>query len=240
MGSKLVWDNGRFVRTPSEFERTAVVSYADGRYTPVVNKLLQSVQIHNPGLDVFVFRTPQEIGSPPHSHNPYAFKVYAIQKVRDMGYTTILWCDSCLRAVRSLVPLIHSINTHGVYLQKDGWPCGRWANDRALEYYGVTRDQAMDITSVYACFMAFNFKTEIANKFFDQWKRACQMGIFIGRWENNAKTESQDERCTGHRHDQTCAELTAYTLQIPIQPRVLLSATEVNARDRFFTSWDKP
>lgn len=238
MGSKLVWLNGKFTRTPREFEKTAVVSYADGRYTNVVNKLINSIHIHNPGLDIFVFRTPEEIGSPPHWQNPYAFKVYAIQKVRDMGYTTIMWCDSCLRADRSLVPLIEKINTCGVYLQKDGWPCGRWANDRALQYFGVTRDEAMDITSIYACFMAFNFKTPIANEFFAHWKLACQNGIFAGRWENTQKTESQDERCTGHRHDQTCAELTANKLQIQVQPRVLMN--EAYDPNRFFTTWDHP
>jgi hypothetical protein len=238
MAAKLVWHNGRFVHTPPEFEKTAVVSYADGRYTNVVNKLIRTVETHNPGLDVIVFRNPQEIGSPPHSRNPYAFKVYAIQKVRDMGYTTILWCDSCLRAVRSLTPLIEAVRREGVFLQKDGWACGQWANDRALEYFGVTRDDAMNITSIYACFMAFNFKTAIANEFFEQWKRACQMGIFVGQWKNDNKTESQDERCTGHRHDQTCAELVAHRLHIPIQYRVL--TTDVADPNRFFTSWDRP
>lgn len=238
MGSKLVWHNGKFVHSPEEYQKTAVVSYADGRYTNVVNKLIKSIQLYNPGLDVLVFRTPQEIGSPPHSQNPYAFKVYAIQKARDMGYTTIIWCDSCLRAIRSLVPLIKDINKTGVYFQKDGWPCGQWSNDRALEYFGVTRDEAMNISSMYACFMAFNFNTETANEFFAKWKRACQSGIFIGRWKNDEKTESQDIRCTGHRHDQTCAELLAYTLNIPLRDRVL--SYDVTAANRYFTAWDKP
>lgn len=238
MASKIVWYNGRFVHTPQIFEKTVVVSYADGRYTNVVNKLIRSIQLYNPGLDVCVFQNPQEIGSPPHYENPYAFKVYAIQKARDMGYTTIIWCDSCLRAVRSLESLIKDINQSGVYFQKDGWPCGQWSNDRALEYFEVTRDQAMNISSIYACFMAFNFKTDVANEFFVKWKRACQMGIFIGRWKNDDKTESQDIRCTGHRHDQTCAELLAYTLKIPLHERVL--SDDVTYSNRYFTSWDKP
>jgi len=238
MASKLVWHNGRFTQAPPIFEKTAVVSYADGRYTNVVNKLIKSIELHNPGLDIFVFRTPEEIGSPPHSQNPYAFKVYAIQKVREMGYTTIIWCDSCLRAIRSLVPLIQKINAAGVYFQSDGWVCGQWANDRALEYFGVTRDEAMNISAIYACFMAFNFKTELANEFFTKWKRACQMGIFIGQWTNDNKTESQDPRCMGHRHDQTCGELLAHVLKIPLHGRAL--SHDVTDPNRFFTSWNKP
>lgn len=235
---RLVWANGKFVRTPNEFNKTALVTYADGRYTHVPAKLIRTVEEHNPGLATFVFRTPEEIGSPPHSENPYAFKVYAIQKVRSMGYTTILWCDSCLRAVKSLAPLIERIKAVGMYFQKDGWVSGQWSNDKALQYFGVSRDEAMHICSVYACFMGFNFETAIANEFFMRWKRACQMGIFIGRWKNDERTESDDVRCTGHRHDQTCAELIAHQLHIPLQKQVLSS--NVHDADRFFTSWDKP
>lgn len=239
MPSKILWTSTGFTRVPDAFNNAVVISYADsGIYTRVVEKLKQTVEFHNPGLDVIIFRSPSEIGAPPHRENPYAFKVYAIQKAREMGYTTILWCDSVLRPIRSLVPLIESINNAGVYFQKDGYECGRWANDRALEYFKVSRDDAMKISSIYACFMGFNFKTELACEFFRRWKRACDDGIFKGFWKNDNQTESKDPRCTGHRHDQTSAELIAYHMPIPLNKAVF--SYDVNNADRYFTGWDKP
>jgi hypothetical protein len=239
MASRLLWTSAGFSRVPPVFNKAAVVSYADyGIYVKLVEKLKRTVELHNPGLDVLIFRSPEEIGAPSHQNNPYAFKVYSIQKARDLGYTTILWCDSVLRPVRSLVPLIEDINKIGIYFQKDGYMCGQWANDRALEYFKVTRDEAMNISSIYACFMGFNFKSELACEYFRRWKRACDDGIFRGRWKNDEKTESQDERCHGHRHDQTSSELIAYQIGIPLNAQVFSYDTKFP--NRYFTGWDKP
>jgi hypothetical protein len=61
------------------------------------------------------------------------------------------------------------------------------------------------------------------------WKDALDNGIFNGNWNNSNNTESTDPRCMGHRHDQTCAELVAHKLAIPLQPSVI---------NRFFKQWD--
>lgn len=232
---RIRWVNGRFVRTA---DRVAVVTFSSGRYIGVEQKLVSSLQRWSPDVDVLVFHDPAELGSPPHAENPYAFKVYAIQKARSLGYTTILWCDSCLRNVRPLDALLRTIQSVGVYFQKDGFMCGQWANDRALKYFGVSRDDAMQISTIYACCMGFDFKSPIAQSFFDRWKQSCEDGIFVGRWTNTEQTESQDTRCTGHRHDQTCAELVAHALRIPLHPKVY--SYDPSDSTRFFTGWEKP
>lgn len=231
---QLRWVNGRFVRTS---DRIAVVTFSNGRYLGVERKLVASIQTWYPDADVLVFHDYAEIGSPPHTTHPYGFKVYAIQKARSLGYTTILWCDSCLRAARPLGPLLQRIEALGIYAQKDGFMCGQWANDRALAAFGVSRDDAMTLSTIYACFLGFNFKSLIACEFFDRWKRACDDGLFLGRWTNDGNTESQDPRCTGHRHDQTCAELILHEMKVPLQPKV--HSYDPNDMERFFTGWDR-
>jgi hypothetical protein len=69
--------------------------------------------------------------------------------------------------------------------------------------------------------MAFDFRHPITSQFFAMWKDCLTAGLFRGSWKNDKKTESQDERCLGHRHDQTCAELCAHKLGIELQPMVL-------------------
>ncbi len=211
----------------------AIVSYADGVYAPFLHRLQASVRRHSPGIPVFTFSDFSDIGSPTHADNPYAFKVYAIETVRRMGYRYILWCDSILQLQRPIESLLPEITARGVYLAKDGWACGTWANDRALQAFGVSRDQAMEITSIWACFMGFDFAVPKAQEFFARWKQACEAGLFRGLHYDTNKTESQDPRCRGHRHDQTCAELVAYMVGISPGPHVL----SPNPRDpnRYFT-----
>lgn len=212
----------------------AIVTFANGMYTQYIPRFKEHMDTHNPHIPYYIFTDFKEIGSPSHMENPYAFKWYAIEKVRKMGYRFVLWCDSVLKSVRPVEQLLPEITERGVYLPEDGWKCGQFANDRALEYFGVTRDEAMTIPSVWACFMGFDFANPRTHEYFHRLKTACDAGIFRGRWGNTQKTESQDERCKGHRHDQTCAELISYQMGIPRGIHVV--TPDPNSTHRFFIS----
>jgi len=232
MTQVLKWNGNKFVSTQNII---AFVTFSNGRYLGREQKLRDTVRLHCPDADVFTFHDFSEIGSPPHERSPYSFKVHAIETVKNRGYKTIIWCDSVVRLRKSIDTLLPIIKRMGVYLQEDGWPVGVWANDRALEYFGITRDDAMNIEAVYACIIGFDFSNPIANEFLARWKKASNDGIFIGNWKNDLKTESQDERCRGHRHDQTCAELISYQLGIPRSRSLLGTKSE-----RYFTTYDFP
>ena len=214
----------------------AFVSFASGTYSEPQKDFVESIRKYNPEVPVFAFTKFEDIGSPTHKDNPYAFKVYAVNKLREWGYKKVFWCDSVLRLTQPIDTLLPEIEERGVYLQKDGWNSAQWANDRALEYFGLTRNEAASIESVYACFMAFDFTNPITNEFFTRWKKACDEGIFRGAWNNNTQSESKDPRCRGHRHDQVCAEIISRQLEIP---RGEGRVKPGNAEDptRYFTTW---
>jgi hypothetical protein len=230
--SKFVWNGTRFVPI---HQRIAFVTFANGRYAGHDAKLRQSVQTHCLEADVFTFHSFDEIQSPIHSQNPYAFKVYAIEAVRALGYEVIFWSDSINRLAKSIGPIIARTKEVGVYLPADGWKVGEWANDKSLAYFGVSRDDAMNIECCYACVLGFDFRNPITKEFFRLWKSACQDGIFCGMWDNTNNTESQDNRCKGHRHDQTCADLIAYKLGIPKSEPLLGEKSK-----KYFTSFRYP
>lgn len=232
--NRLTWTGTGFVQTK---KRIAFVTFSNGRYLGLERKLKRSIETHCPEADIFIYHDFAEIGSPTHGQNPYAFKVYAIEKVRSLGYEVIFWCDSVIRLVRPITTLIPKVREQGVYLQEDGWKVGMFANDKALAYFGVSRDDAMNMTAIYACVMVFDFAHPITPVFFAKWKQACKDGIFSGAWSNDDHSESQDKRCKGHRHDQTCAELVAYSLNIKLNPRML--SHDVSDKNRYFTSFDK-
>lgn len=225
----------RFAWGPNGFRRAryAVVTFASGRYAPFGDRLRFLLGRVSPDIDVFVFSHESEIGSPSHRGVPYAFKVYAVEAVRDKGYEVVMWCDSILQPVRPLETIIPEIERVGVYLAEDGWKTGMYANDRCLDYFGVTRDQAMEISAVWACFMGFDFKNPVTHEFMRRWKKACHDGIFAGNTFNNNASESKDPRCRGHRHDQSCAELISYQMGIPRSLPVL--HPEPGYTHRYFT-----
>lgn len=210
----------------------AVVTFANGIYLQVIPVMKRAMELQNPKIPLYVFTEFSDIDSPSHTENPYAFKWYAIEKVRKMGYRFVLWCDSVLKSVRPLEQLLPEIVERGVYLAQDGWACGQFANDRALQYFGVTRDEAMEISSVWACFMGFDFSNPVTHEYFRRLKVACDAGIFRGRHWNTDKTESQDPRCKGHRHDQTCAELISHEMKIPLGTHVV--SPDPNSPHRYF------
>jgi hypothetical protein len=213
-------------------EKVAFVTYADGGYVKPQQVLIRSIRRFYPDVAIFAFNSPAEIHPecPPHAISPYGFKVYAVEYARAKGYDVIIWLDSPNRLVRRIEPWLEEIATVGVYLQKDGWMCGQWANDKCLQYFGVTRDEAMQIPNIYACIYGFDFRHPVTETFFRKWKAACQAGMFYGKGKNTQKTESQDERCLGHRYDQTCAELIAHQMGLPLSPFVL-------GETRYFLSW---
>ena len=228
----------KFINTRSDRRgRVALVTFASGPYKGIETKLVSSMERFNPFITMFAFHDESEIGAPKHRDAPYAFKSYAINTVRMKGYDIVIWCDSCLRAVKSLDAFVDEIVSRGVYLQKDGWMCGEWANDRALEYFNVTREQSMHIESIYAQCIGFDFRSKIAHDFLSMWIGAAQAGIFKGNWKNDKQTESKDPRVKGHRHDQTCAELISYHLSIAKGPII---AHNDQAKPRYFTTWDHP
>lgn len=214
--------------------KIAFVSFATSFYIERQQTLIFSVRKF--GYDIYTYNTFDSIGSPTHQESPYEFKLHAIRAVYLKGYDIVIWCDSIIRMLRPIHNWIPEIEKRGVYLQRDGHSLGTWANDRALESFGLKRDDVMQLnTTIYACVMAFDFRHPITKTFLYKWKQCADKGLFRGKWHNRDKTESEDPRCQGHRHDQTCAELVARELNIDIGPRVMLIDSEATP-ERYFTS----
>lgn len=202
-------------------KRIAIVTVATGGYASLTNKLVQSCTTYVPNADVHVFHDVADVGAPSHADNPYAFKIFAIEKMRALGYEVVIWFDSPNRVIASMDPWLADVSRVGAYIQVDETQrIGTWANDRALDYFGFTRDEVIDLPAASASTMGFDFRNPLTEVFFSAWKTSMLDGIFKGKWKNDDRSESQDPRCRGHRHDQTCAELVSLKLGMPLQPNV--------------------
>lgn len=147
-----------------------------------------------------VFESEEQVAAPLHRQNPYAFKLYAIDAMRKLGFEQILWIDCSVWAVRPVHKVFDVITDQGYICQAAGYYVGSWCNDRTLAYYGLTRAEANSIPMYgNAGFLGLDFRSEIATDFFNKWKQAMTDGQFKGSW-------------TDHRHDMTCGSIIRHQL----------------------------
>lgn len=200
--------------------KIAVVNYSSpiGWYPDGQKRIEETMKKNGFDGSFYLFQDNDFFGSPSHSDNPYAFKVYAIQYAINLGYDVVWWMDSSIYAVRDINPVLDIVKERGYFFEQCGFSAGQYSNDNALEYFGITRDEAMDLGLFSAGFMILDFTKDIVREFFARWKKSCEDGIFKGQWNNSNKTESQDERCLGHRHDMSCASIVAKQLKMDYEP----------------------
>jgi len=191
----------------------AIVNFSTHEYAKGQNRLRESLKGRT-DADFLGFTSYSEVRSPTQQDNPYAFKVYSIEKALKMGYDQILWLDSSAYAVGDVDKIFHLIRRNGHFMEEAGHPASSWTNDRTLAYHGITRDEAQEIQLYSAGFTGLNFNNEITVTFFELWKQSMIDGMFRGNWNNINKSESEDIRCEGHRHDMSNASIIANKLNM--------------------------
>lgn len=178
-----------------------IISLANnrGNYRKALERLEQSLIGKFDG-DFLGFISEESIGAPLHTDNPYAFKIYAFLQAIEVGYSEILWVDSSCYAIKNVQSCFNEIEKNGYIMQEAGHMCGTWSNDVCLEYFGITRDEAM-LMPMYgnAGFLGLNTESDLAMDFFKLWSQAMEAGVFKGDWSN-------------HRHDMVCGSIIANKL----------------------------
>jgi hypothetical protein len=192
-----------------------IVNFSDFKYKNGQDRLYKSLKDFNYQGDIILLNNYQEIGSKTHQEVNYQFKVLAIEKARQMGYDVVVWCDASLYAIKDVMPVIYHTIEKGHLMEFCGFNVAQWSTDVCLNEFGITRDEAVEIPLHSSGLTGINFKNEVSSEFFKRWLDCGLKEIsFHGDWNNNYKQCSQDERCLGHRHDQTTASIIAHQLNM--------------------------
>jgi len=188
-------------------EKKCVVSFADkaGDYQAKMKRLEESLKGNFDG-DFLGFTDYKEIGCEPHSQIPYKFKPYSIQKAISLGYEQILWCDSPVVAIKNIQPVFDHIEKHGYcFFDNPGHSLGKWTNQKALDYFSMTREEALNVKMIMASCMGFNLPKSLfdeAELFFKTYLGLAD-SLYPGSW-------------TDHRHDQTIASFLINKMELEI------------------------
>lgn len=159
------------------------------------------------------YNDEHQVNCPPHDLMPYAFKVGALNRAVESGYTTLLWCDASVWAIKPLNPIFDYIEKHGHVFFMAGFNCAQWTNDRALEILSVSRDEAEKMPMLMALCFGIDVRHERSKLFLERLTAyVLETESVRGQWTNNHQTESRDPRCLGHRHDQSVASIVAARL----------------------------
>lgn len=211
----------------TEQNKKCIISFANAKnnYAKGLARLSESLRNNFDG-DFIGFISEASCGAESHDDNPYNFKIHCIKKAIGAGYEQILWLDSSVFAIRDTSAVFEHIANNAIIVQDSGHWLGTWANDKSLEYFGITRDEAMEIRMIgNAGLLGLNMNHSTTHQFFEEWQCAMINGIFKGQWNNNNKTESQDERCLGHRHDMVASSAILY--KMGIIPGAMISGEEL-------------
>jgi hypothetical protein len=136
---------------------------------------------------------------------PYTIKAAAIYEAKKMGYEQIIWLDCSVTVIKPLDEWLKIIDQDGYYFMTGGWNCAQECNDKSLEIFNYTRDEAELLPCLWSCIFAFDLTNERAKKVFDLFLRGRVYGAFHGSRHHD--NQSKDKRFLHHRQDQSALSL---------------------------------
>lgn len=186
--------------------KAVIINVAIGHWYPQgQQRLVRSLSQHGFEYDVMTW-----LDWPNDNYDktcPYNVKAAAFEKAMEAGYTHIVWADCSMWAVNNVMPLFDKINTEGYYLGMSGFNCAQVCSDKCLDYFGVNRDEAWDISDTSTGLIGFYIDNPIAKEFLTRWIKSAKDGQFSG--SRNHDGQSQDPRFLFNRQDQSCASVIA-------------------------------
>jgi hypothetical protein len=113
-----------------------------------------------------------------------------------MGYNQILWLDASVYPVKDITPVFDWLTEKGIFMEEAGHWAGTWSPQYVLDYFNITKEEAMKMPMFAAGYVGFDFRNPISQEFFAEWKEAMLNGMFKGSWDVT-------------RHDMVCASIIA-------------------------------
>lgn len=149
---------------------------------------------------------------PPNSYThedvPYYMKIAVIEEAIRQNFTHILFVDSSFWAVSNPMRMFDIISDQGYFFFSSGYNLAQSVNDVALNYVGLSRDEAESVNEWASGCVGFRLDNENGKKLYSRWKELMDAGLSRGsRLHDN---QSADPRFLFHRNDQSCLSLAAW------------------------------
>jgi hypothetical protein len=147
-----------------------------------------------------------------HEELPYYLKISAFEYALEKGYKKILWLDASFTAHKSTDKIFEFIEQNGYFFFCTGYNLAQSINDNALNYVGLSRDDAEKYMEFASGCVGIDFENEKGIEIYKLWKHYMDCGLSLG--SRNHDNQSLDERFLFHRQDQSCLNLATQKLNL--------------------------
>lgn len=144
----------------------------------------------------------------------YTVKADAFDAAIRGKYTTIIWGDCSIYAVRDMQRFVDRINTNGYWIGQSGYNASQTASDAQLAYFGVDRDWAEKTHDCATGIFGVNMDFEKPRQFIERWVQAGLDGAFRGSRQHGR--QSKDPRFMFCRQDQSAASIVLGQVGMPL------------------------
>lgn len=195
-------------------EEIAICSVAFGDlYLAQMERLKESVQLHNPDAKLFFYKTDLPEGARPMYESLYGFKPHAIHEAIKAGYRRIFWFDPAIIVQKDIRQYCKMAQNHrGVLAVQDDTPLADVCSQNAVNHFGIRRSYLCGKHLVGGSFYYFDFSFFPAFHVFNAWLEAEKKGIF------GSQQQEASEQLQGHRADETCMALSMYQHEVDLLP----------------------
>jgi len=184
---------------------TVINGAIGGWYPKGQERLSKSLFEHSPNVRQVLQRGFSEKSL---SDNPYNIKADIL--FHERFYSEVLWMDCSCWAIKDIQPIFDIIKRDGYYILSSGYNAAQTCNDKCLDYFAITRDEAEKIPDSSTMVFGVDMNQHIGLKFCHEFMDASKNGIADGsRFHDN---QSADPRFLFHRQDQSIATCIAYKL----------------------------
>lgn len=156
------------------------------RYLPYQRRLADGLAKHAPDIDKAFWCDELPFGSPPHQEMPYAFKLFAIEHARELGYQKVLWFDAGVDVRAPLSPIFKLIEDRSVLLTSDDDALALHCSDECLNYFKVTRDWSKGVKLTGGGIIGLDLRSYKGSRFYFDWWDAYKAGLYkYDRWDES-------------------------------------------------------
>lgn len=198
-------------------------SYSHGSpYAKGQERLLNSLVHHGFRHKVLAF---QDFPNNHYEKKTYNIKASCMHQAREMGFDVLLWLDSSVWAIREIEPLFDYIISHGWYFHSNGFNLGRTMDNKALEYFGLTRDKAYQMPDLTSSMFGLHLGNPKAEWAFNDWLQSAKDGFWLSSRERPGKypNDGYPEDFVGDRQDQSCLTAVMHKYEMDMVERGVYS-----------------
>lgn len=176
------------------------VSVAFGeQYLIQQDRLKESILSIYSDANLLFYRDVLPPDSPAFLDSLYAFKVYAVESARKIGFQKILWLDPAMLVVNK----IDDVLKYPIVAVKDEHKLRDLISEKCLRYYGLSKQDVEDENwyVVGGSMYFFDFSNQLTIDVFNLWHQMEKNGLF------GSQKEAASEQINGHKYDESCLAL---------------------------------